>query len=252
MINDQLTKKNGRERSHHLTRPVAPARPRPNESRTLPHHQLPRPAPDRTRHRGDHRPSLHPELGVVAGRGRRGQRVLRTAGAVTARSERARRRSAARSTSTTQVSRPPSPGAPSPSRDRRQACATHPEGGASSNCPNPRRHRPEVQMSRYLFIARYASDGVKGVAAAGGSARRSVIQKLAEGLGGRMETFDFAFGEDDVYTILELPTNTTAAAVALAVNSTGQASVRTVALLTSEEIDDAAKQTVRYTPPGAS
>lgn len=107
-------------------------------------------------------------------------------------------------------------------------------------------------MSRYLFIARYASDGVKGVAAAGGSARRSVIQKLAEGLGGRMETFDFAFGEDDVYTILELHNNTTAAAVALAVNSTGQASVRTVALLTPEEIDDAAKQTVRYTPPGAS
>jgi uncharacterized protein with GYD domain len=106
-------------------------------------------------------------------------------------------------------------------------------------------------MTRYLFIARYASDGAKGVATAGGSARRSAIQKMAEGLGGRLETFDFAFGEDDVYTIVELPDNTTAAAVALAINSAGHASVRTVALLTPEEIDAAAKQTVHYTPPGA-
>ncbi|HZM65517.1 MAG TPA: GYD domain-containing protein [Nakamurella sp.] len=106
-------------------------------------------------------------------------------------------------------------------------------------------------MTRYLFIARYASDGAKGVATAGGSARRSAIQKMAQGLGGRLETFDFAFGEDDVYTIVELPDNTTAAAVALAINSTGHTSVRTVALLTPEEIDAAAKQTVHYTPPGA-
>ena len=38
---------------------------------------------------------------------------------------------------------------------------------------------------------------------------------------------------------------------ALAINSTGHTSVRTVALLTPEEIDAAAKQTVHYTPPGA-
>jgi len=74
---------------------------------------------------------------------------------------------------------------------------------------------------------------------------------MAEGLGGHLESFDFAFGEDDVYTIVELPDNKTAAAVALAVNSTGHTGVRTVVLMTPEEVDAAATQTVNYTPPGA-
>jgi len=106
-------------------------------------------------------------------------------------------------------------------------------------------------MARFMFIARYASDGAKGVAAAGGTARRSAIEKMAAGLGGRVETFDFAFGEDDVFTVLELPDNKTAAAAALTINSTTKTSVRTVVLMTPEEIDAAAQQTVDYAPPGA-
>ena len=106
-------------------------------------------------------------------------------------------------------------------------------------------------MARYLFIARYASDGAKGIVKAGGSARRSAIKRMAEGLGGHLETFDFAFGEDDVYTIVELPDNKTAAAVALAVNSAGHTSVRTVVLITPEDVDAAATQSVNYVPPGA-
>jgi uncharacterized protein with GYD domain len=106
-------------------------------------------------------------------------------------------------------------------------------------------------MARYLFIARYASDGVKGVVTAGGSARRSAIEKLAEGLGGHLETFDFAFGKDDVYTILELPDERAAAAVAPAVNSAGHTTVRTIVLMTPEDIDAAATRTVSYSPPGA-
>jgi len=106
-------------------------------------------------------------------------------------------------------------------------------------------------MARSMFIARYTSGGVKGVVTAGGSARRAAIQEMAKQLGGRLETFDFAFGEDDVYTTVELPDNKTAAAVALAINSTGHTSVRTVVLLTPEEVDAAATQSVHYTPPGA-
>jgi uncharacterized protein with GYD domain len=106
-------------------------------------------------------------------------------------------------------------------------------------------------MSRYMFIARYDSAGAKGVVSKGGTARAAVIEKLAADLGGRMETFDFAFGEDDVYTLVELPDNKAAAAVALAVNSTGLAHVRTVVLMSPEDVDAATKQTVNYTPPGA-
>ena len=105
-------------------------------------------------------------------------------------------------------------------------------------------------MPRYLIMARYGAEGTKGVATKGGSARRSAIEKMVGDLRGRVETFDFAFGAEDVYTIVELPDNTTAAAVALAVNSTGTTTVTTVPLLTPEEIDAAAQQTVHYTQPG--
>ena len=54
----------------------------------------------------------------------------------------------------------------------------------------------------------------------------------------------------DVYTIVELPDHTAAAAVALAVNASGAVNLRTVVLLSPEEIDAAAQQTVGYTPPG--
>ena len=51
--------------------------------------------------------------------------------------------------------------------------------------------------------------------------------------------------------IVELPDNESAAAVALTVNSAGGAAVRTVVLLTPEEVDAAAKRSVDYRPPGA-
>jgi uncharacterized protein with GYD domain len=104
-------------------------------------------------------------------------------------------------------------------------------------------------MSRYLFIARYASDGIKGIVKSGGTARRTAVETMASSLGGRVESFDFAFGGDDAYIVVELPDNKTAAAVALAVNSTGAVSVSTVVLLTPAEMDAAASQTVTYTPP---
>ena len=104
-------------------------------------------------------------------------------------------------------------------------------------------------MARYLFVARYASDGIKGIVSAGGTARRTAVETMAASVGGRVESFDFAFGGDDVYIVLELPDNKAAAAVALAANSSGQVSLRTVVLVTPEEIDAAANQTVNYTPP---
>ena len=51
--------------------------------------------------------------------------------------------------------------------------------------------------------------------------------------------------------VVDLPDNESAAAVAIAVNSGGGATVRTAVLLTPEEIDAAAKRSVDYRPPGA-
>src|SRR3954466_4816172 len=104
-------------------------------------------------------------------------------------------------------------------------------------------------MPKYLIEASYTLDGVKGVQSAGGSSRRDAVANVAESLGGRLESFYFAFGDHDVYTVLDLPDNESAAAVALAVNAAGGASVRTVVLLTPEEVDAAAKRSVDYRPP---
>jgi uncharacterized protein with GYD domain len=106
-------------------------------------------------------------------------------------------------------------------------------------------------MPKYLIEASYTLEGVKGVQSAGGSSRRDAVAKVAESVGGRLECFYFAFGDHDVYTIVDLPDNESAAAVALGVNAAGGASVRTVVLLEPEEVDAAAKRSVDYRPPGA-
>jgi hypothetical protein len=59
----------------------------------------------------------------------------------------------------------------------------------------------------------------------------------------------FVFGENDVHVILDLPKNLTAAAISLAVMSTGAARMKTTVLFTPEEIDQAVKTRVDYHPP---
>jgi uncharacterized protein with GYD domain len=90
-------------------------------------------------------------------------------------------------------------------------------------------------MSKYLIEASYTAEGAKGVMKAGGTARRDAVQKMVESLGGRLEAFYFVFGENDVHVILDLPENLTAAAISLAVMSTGAARMKTTLLLTPED-----------------
>ena len=106
-------------------------------------------------------------------------------------------------------------------------------------------------MPKFLFEAMYTQDGVKGVQSAGGSSRRDAVAHLAESVGGKLESFHFAFGERDAYVVVDLPDNESAAAVALAVNGSGAVNVKTVVLLTPEEVDAAARRSVDYRPPGA-
>jgi uncharacterized protein with GYD domain len=61
----------------------------------------------------------------------------------------------------------------------------------------------------------------------------------------------YAFGESDVYGIVEFPDQATAAAVALTVAASGAVGIKTTVLLTPEEVDAAAKKSVNYRPPGA-
>ena len=95
-------------------------------------------------------------------------------------------------------------------------------------------------MPKYLLEVNYTLDGVKGVVAKGGSARKvGGTGGREKSVGGKLDAFYFAFGGTDVFTIADLPDNAAAAALALAVTAGGGATVRTVVLLTPEEIDSA-------------
>ncbi len=106
-------------------------------------------------------------------------------------------------------------------------------------------------MAKFLVKARYTVEGAKGVQSGGGTSRRDALAKMAEGLGGSLESFYFAFGETDAYVILDLPDNRTAAAAAIAVGASGAAGSEVVVLLTSEDVDAAAGLSVDYRPPGS-
>ena len=105
-------------------------------------------------------------------------------------------------------------------------------------------------MPKYLFEVRYTAEGAKGLASEGGSGRSSAMAKMTEGLGGKVEAFYYAFGDVDLYAIADLPDNTSAAAIALAVSQGGGATVKTVVLIELAAIDKAGKQAVDYRPPG--
>jgi uncharacterized protein with GYD domain len=105
-------------------------------------------------------------------------------------------------------------------------------------------------MPKYLIQANYVGEGIKGLLKEGGSSRRATIGKLLGSVGGRVEAFYYAFGDTDVFVIVDLPDNVTAAALSLTINATAAVTVKVTALLTPEEIDAAAKKTLAYRPPG--
>jgi uncharacterized protein with GYD domain len=105
-------------------------------------------------------------------------------------------------------------------------------------------------MAKYLLQVSYTASGAQGVMKEGGSSRRDMIAKLTADAGGTLDEFYFAFGEDDVICIVDAPDHATMAAFSMTVGGSGAASVRTTVLLTPEEIDRAANQSIAYRAPG--
>lgn len=105
-------------------------------------------------------------------------------------------------------------------------------------------------MPKYLVMASYTAEGAKGLLKDGGTKRRQVAEAALKSVGGRVESFYFAFGEHDAFVVIEAPDNASVAAASLAINASGAVQTRTVVLLTPEEIDQASKKSPTYTPPG--
>jgi uncharacterized protein with GYD domain len=106
-------------------------------------------------------------------------------------------------------------------------------------------------MALYLWRVSYSTAGAEGLLAEGGTGRRASIQKALESLGGTLESFHYALGEDDAYLVGTLPDDIASVALSLRVAAAGGARVTTVPLLTPEQLDEATKRGVTYSPPGS-
>ncbi len=86
--------------------------------------------------------------------------------------------------------------------------------------------------------------------------REEAIKPAVRALGGRIISFYYAFGEDDVILICQMPDNKAAAALALAADAGGALShITTVPLMTVAEgmaaLRQAKRAAPRYVPPSA-
>jgi uncharacterized protein with GYD domain len=105
-------------------------------------------------------------------------------------------------------------------------------------------------MPKYLLQASLTQSGVQGVLKEGGTSRREAVKKTAESVGGTLEGFYFAFGETDVFVIIDVPDAAAAAAASMATSASGAVRVNTTVLMTPEEMDEVMTKTVEYRPPG--
>lgn len=105
-------------------------------------------------------------------------------------------------------------------------------------------------MPKFLLRGTYTAAGVQGVLKEGGSSRRNAAEQATQSAGGKLESFYFAFGEDDFIAIIEAPDSASAVAASMAVNASGAVNLKTTVLITPEEVDQATKRSPSYRPPG--
>ena len=105
-------------------------------------------------------------------------------------------------------------------------------------------------MGKYLFHGSFTPDGLRGILKEGGSGRPKAVAALAESVGGTLESYYFAFGDDSYFVVCNLPDDEAAASIGIAVTASGAVSNSTVKLLTPEQVDAAVKRSPRYRAPG--
>jgi uncharacterized protein with GYD domain len=105
-------------------------------------------------------------------------------------------------------------------------------------------------MSKYLIQACYTAEGLKGLQKDKATGRQEALTKAVQSLNGKVESMHFALGDDDVIAILDVPDSGAAAALSAAVSLTGLVRMRTTALLTVAEMDEALTRKAAYRGPG--
>jgi uncharacterized protein with GYD domain len=105
-------------------------------------------------------------------------------------------------------------------------------------------------MPKYLIEGTYTPEGLKGLAKDKASGRKAAVQAALKSVKGKVESFHFAFGSYDFLVIVDIPDNVSAAAISLAVGTAGLVRLKTIPLLTVDEVDQALAVTTKYRAPG--
>jgi uncharacterized protein with GYD domain len=108
-------------------------------------------------------------------------------------------------------------------------------------------------MAKYAVFFRFTSAAVKGLMELP-SDRATVVASLCSAAGTRMESYHLMFGTWDGFVVFEVPDSLSAAAVSLAVTSTGAfATLETHELIESDDLNGilAKASSLTYTPPGS-
>lgn len=105
-------------------------------------------------------------------------------------------------------------------------------------------------MPKYMIHASYTADGARGLLKDGGTKRRDAAAAALKSVGATLESFYYAFGDSDVYAVVDAPDHAAMVGASVAINASGAVALKTTVLMTPEEIDQAIKKSVSYTPPG--
>ena len=105
-------------------------------------------------------------------------------------------------------------------------------------------------MPKFLIEASYSAEGLRGLAKDKASGRETAVKDALAALGGKLDSVYYALGESDVFVLCECPDHVSAAALALAVSSTGLVRTKTIPLLTIAEADRALVMQSSYRAPG--
>jgi uncharacterized protein with GYD domain len=107
-------------------------------------------------------------------------------------------------------------------------------------------------MARYMIQVSYSTQGISDLVS-NPQDRAAAVRPLVEGLGGKLESFDYCFGDFDAVVVVEVPNNVAMATIAMAVGASGAASsIKTTVLISMEEAMQAMRQAggAGYRPPG--
>lgn len=89
-----------------------------------------------------------------------------------------------------------------------------------------------------MYLGKYTTEGLKGLAAEGGTKRLQATERLVTSIGGTIVEYFFAVGEYDFVLIVDVPDNATGLVAPILTGSSGTVRVLTVPLLSPSEMDE--------------